>query len=370
MVRGKVYGLLVIFIIFPIMKGFPQVPSLGVENPSNPLLGSSTLSFVSLPDSVTVGETLTVVANLGQLCGNEEIAPLEGRMVLFFATEENCGDDVGQAAPDSGLTDSQGNATGKLVFSSVGLFGVRIKFRGEPKPDPCPDTGNAACDPLNPEPNKRCITISSSNDCRSIVVVDSTVPLYVQAHSPVNLVVTDPIGDSIGVSFNTISNATYSTFNDSIYIAEVLSGNYQIKVVKDLDDPSGDSSYSVDSRIDGTADQTLASGAPIPEVDETHNYLITADPSLPECLSKPGDANGNGYLNLVDIISIANYITNNSACLPAPDCWLWGLNCRGDWNGNGSITLTDAVWGVNYLFGKPGGPWLPIPTGACCLPVQ
>jgi hypothetical protein len=195
------------------------------------------------------------------------------------------------------------------------------------------------------------------------------IPLYVQAHSPVNLIVTDPIGDSIGATFNTISGATYSIFNDSVYIPEVLLGHYYIEVVKDPDDQSGDSSYSVDARVDGTADQVLAAAAPVPQGGQAHNYIITAEPSTPECLSKPGDANGNGLLNLVDIISIVNYIAAKTACAPVPDCWLWGLNCRGDWNADGLITLTDAVWGVNYLFGKPGGPWYPVTSGACCLSV-
>jgi len=74
-------------------------------------------------------------------------------------------------------------------------------------------------------------------------------------------------------------------------------------------------------------------------------------------------------LNLVDIISIVNYVFNNRGCSPGPDCWLWGLKCRGDWNADGLITTGDIVWAVNYIFGKPSGPWIARPSGTCCLPV-
>jgi len=195
------------------------------------------------------------------------------------------------------------------------------------------------------------------------------IPLYVQAFSPVNVIVIDPNDDSIGISFNTIGSAYYDAANDSIHIDEALPGNYLIKVVKDTLDLSGDSSYTVEARVDGTADNVLTSAAPVPEEGETHNYVITSDPGTPACLSKPGDANGNGNFSLVDIISIVNYIFDNRACQPVPDCWLWGLTCRGDWNGDGSINLSDAISGVNFIFTKPGGPWYPVASQACCLPL-
>ena len=82
-----------------------------------------------------------------------------------------------------------------------------------------------------------------------------------------------------------------------------------------------------------------------------------------------GDANANGGLSLSDIISTVNYIFNKSGCLPGPNCWLTNLLCRGDWNGGGTVTLADVIQGVNYVFNKPGGPWSPIPIGACCSSV-
>jgi hypothetical protein len=221
--------------------------------------------------------------------------------------------------------------------------------------------------PLAPDNHTLFVNFSDLEGSVPTLLGFGPIPLYVQAFSPVNVIVIDPDDDSIGISFNTIGNAYYNAANDSIYIEEALPGHYQIKVVKDTLDLSNDSSYAIEARIDGTADNALASSAPVPQEGEEHNYVITSQPDIPSCLSLPGDANGDGRLNLVDIISIANYVHNVSGCLPHPDCWLWGLHCRGDWNGNGVITLGDAISGVNYIFTRPGGPWNPVTTQACCL---
>lgn len=85
------------------------------------------------------------------------------------------------------------------------------------------------------------------------------------------------------------------------------------------------------------------------------------------CNAIPGDADGNGFLSLVDIIRLVNNIM--IICDPDPYCWLSGQRCRGDWNASGSLSLSDVIWGVNYIFNKPGGPWTPIATDLCCLPV-
>ncbi|OGC93179.1 MAG: hypothetical protein A2142_09270 [candidate division Zixibacteria bacterium RBG_16_48_11] len=223
--------------------------------------------------------------------------------------------------------------------------------------------------PLTPDNHPLFVNFSNLEGTVPTLLGFGPIPLYVQAFSPVNVIVLDPNDDSIGISFNTIGNAYYNMANDSIYIEEALPGHYQIKVVKDTLDLSNDSSYAIEARIDGTADNLLASSAPVPSEGEEHNYVITSQPNLPSCLSLPGDANGDGKLNLVDIISIANYVNNTSGCQPRPDCWLWGLNCRGDWNGNGVTTLGDAISGVNYIFTRPGGPWNPVATQACCLPL-
>ena len=85
------------------------------------------------------------------------------------------------------------------------------------------------------------------------------------------------------------------------------------------------------------------------------------------CSAIPGDANASGNLTLGDIIATVNYIFNKAGCNPTPSCWLSGLLCRGDWNGSGTVSLSDVIRGVNYIFNKPGGPWNPVPIGACCF---
>jgi hypothetical protein len=354
-----------VFIIF-------QNSAVGAESRvslTDPLQNSH-LAIVSVPDTVAIGETLAVVANLSLVCDDGQTAALPNRLVLFFISQDNCGVDIGQVAEETSYTDASGNASFRLAFADTGFYRLRVRFQGENKPDPCPDTGNNACSPLDSQANQRCVNISSANDCATVVVVKTLIPIYIQAHSPVNLIVTDPAGDSIGVSFNTISGAYYGIYNDSIYIEEALSGNYLIEVTRDTLDFSNDSSYAIGARIDGTADNVLTSSAPVPEEGEVHNYIITSDPSIPQCLSKPGDANADGYLTLVDIISTVNYIFNYPGCLPLPDCWLWGLNCRGDWNGDGQIILSDVIQGVNFIFNRPNGPWTPVANWACCLSVE
>ncbi len=193
-------------------------------------------------------------------------------------------------------------------------------------------------------------------------------PIVIQAFSPVNLIVTDPNSDSIGVSFNTIPGATYSLSNDSIYIPQALIGDYRIRVVKDPLDTSGDTTYSVEARIDGTADNILAFNQPVPDSGESHNYVITSDDEKLQCISKPGDANASNNYTLADVIGIVNFVFNKPGCSPQPPCWLTNLQCRGDWNGNGAVTLSDVIQAVNFVFNKPGGPWNALPVGVCCLP--
>ena len=191
-------------------------------------------------------------------------------------------------------------------------------------------------------------------------------PLIIKAFSPVDLIVTDPAGDSIGVSFNTIPGATYSIPNDSIHIPEVRPGDYRIKVVKDTLDQSGDTTYTIEARIDGTPDHILAADQPVPLVGQSDEYTLPVGTRV-DCYAEPGDANASGTYTLSDPIAIVNYVFNKPGCSPLPLCWLSGLLCRGDWNGSGTVTLADVIRGVNYIFNKPGGPWNALPIGVCCL---
>ncbi len=128
----------------------------------------------NLPDTLCPGEPIEVCANLSQRCGSGNLVPLPGRKLIFFANADDCGANVGQAGDDTVLTDAQGNACFVVTVSGdTGLFAIRVKFQGEDKPDPCPETGNNECSPEDPVANKRCINLSAANAC-AIYIVDSS----------------------------------------------------------------------------------------------------------------------------------------------------------------------------------------------------
>jgi hypothetical protein len=89
-----------------------------------------------------------------------------------------------------------------------------------------------------------------------------------------------------------------------------------------------------------------------------------------KCMGIPGDANADSALAISDLVACARYVFSDSRWPACPSnskiCWLSGEFCRGDWNGDRVITLVDVIYGANHIFNKPGGPWIPISTGACC----
>ncbi len=66
-----------------------------------------------------------------------------------------------------------------------------------------------------------------------------------------------------------------------------------------------------------------------------------------------GDANGDGDLNVGDVVFLISYIFKGG---PAPD-----PECRGDANGDGGTNVGDAVYLIAYVF-KGGPP----PVEGCC----
>jgi len=67
----------------------------------------------------------------------------------------------------------------------------------------------------------------------------------------------------------------------------------------------------------------------------------------------PGDADGDGTVNLSDAVFIVVYIFNGG---PAPDPL-----CLGDADCDGVVNISDAVYIINYVF-KGGDP----PVPGCC----
>jgi hypothetical protein len=165
--------------------------------------------------------------------------------------------------------------------------------------------------------------------------------LTVVAYSPVDLIVTDPKGDSIGVNFNTIPGATYDTTqdlntdgdsDDVVTIPNRLVGDYKVRVVAES---TGTGHYDLGIRIDGGDMQYLVVNAacPPPGAVDTFNY------TAPWYMR--GDANGDWKISLADVIFLANYVLKGGA---SPD----PLE-SGDVNCDGKISLADVICLANYL---------------------
>ncbi|MCH9032355.1 MAG: hypothetical protein IIB00_08870, partial [candidate division Zixibacteria bacterium] len=181
-------------------------------------------SFV--PDSLCPtdgGDSIVVCANLVQACQNKTESPLEGREILFFFNSGNCGVSIGQNSDDSVLTDSLGNACVKLaVPTGTGRFSIRVKFRGESKPNPCPDTGNSACNPFHNNPNKRCKALGNSNDCRGIEIDTGACnqPPVVTCPGPSTVFLCAP--DTVCVSALTISDRENNVVDTSVSFGSIV----------------------------------------------------------------------------------------------------------------------------------------------------
>ena len=169
------------------------------------------------------------------------------------------------------------------------------------------------------------------------------------AFSPVDLIVTDPVGDSIGITFNSIPVATYDTMtdwdhdgelDDIITIPNRLVGDYQIGVVTE---PGGSGPYDLGIRIDGGSMVMLATGHSSPPPGQTDSYIYSAP------WYRSGDANGDWGVDVGDVVYLINYLYK-SGTSPEP------LG-SGDANCDGNVDVGDIIFLINYLF-KSG----PVPS--------
>ncbi|KAA3630794.1 MAG: hypothetical protein DWP97_14545, partial [Calditrichaeota bacterium] len=126
------------------------------------------LSFTVFPsEDVCGGTVIDICAYLKENCGGGNYAPLPNRPVLFFVNNGNCGNNVGQNADDTVLTDANGIACASItVPTTPGTYSIRVKFQGESKPS-SGQPGNSACDP-----SKR-TKLSASNKCETFDVTAS-----------------------------------------------------------------------------------------------------------------------------------------------------------------------------------------------------
>jgi hypothetical protein len=166
------------------------------------------------------------------------------------------------------------------------------------------------------------------------------------AFSPVDLIVTDPKGDSIALGFNTIPSATYDTLqdwnhddesDDIITIPNRLVGDYRIRVVAE---PGEKGMYSLGIRIDGSEMIMLATNQSTPPPGHSDNYTYHAPWYL------RGDVNGNWTVDLGDVVYLTSYQYKNG---PAPY-----ILEAGDVNCSGAVELGDLVYLISFLY--RGGP--------------
>jgi hypothetical protein len=170
------------------------------------------------------------------------------------------------------------------------------------------------------------------------------------AFSPVDLIVTDPVGDSISLTFNTIPNATYDDtqdyngdedLDDIITIPDRLVGEYLIRVFAE---PTERGVYSLGIRIDGSNLVMLATDHPSPSPDEADTFSYNAPWFM------RGDVNSDWNINVTDVVYLINYLFLIPPG-PAPEPLQ-----TGDVNCDGVINVTDVVYLINYLFLVPPGP--------------
>jgi hypothetical protein len=173
--------------------------------------------------------------------------------------------------------------------------------------------------------------------------------------SPVDMVVTDPNGDSIGIGFNTIGlGSTYDSTtdvnsatlsgpdgdpDDQITILRPFEGDYRVRLIPE----SGaidSAKFTLSIRIDGNQQlvpdgYSNASVASIGEaIPSTTTWTATS--------TITGDANADGKFTSADIIYLVNYVFKNG---PPPI-----IPGHGDTNCNGSVTSADVIRMVNFIF--------------------
>jgi hypothetical protein len=173
--------------------------------------------------------------------------------------------------------------------------------------------------------------------------------LWITAYSPVDLIVTDPVGDSIGLDFNTILDATYDTTvdvnedddkDDLVTIPRPFVGEYQIRVIAEPDAEPWDS-FSVGIRIDGSMESPLIVGAGVPPPGESDTLTYGCLPNL------RGNVDGDDVIALGDVLFLISYLYKGG---PSPDpIELGDVNC------DEIVDLGDLLYLISYLY-KGGVP--------------
>lgn len=104
--------------------------------------------------------------------------------------------------------------------------------------------------------------------------------LTIDSHSPVDLIITDPLGRQVNKNDSSIPGATYleDDFNgdgdldDRVLIPEALDGVYEIEVEAEQGAPQG-STYSLDATVKGY-EKILAVDLPVPTFPDTFQFAV------------------------------------------------------------------------------------------------
>lgn len=169
------------------------------------------------------------------------------------------------------------------------------------------------------------------------------------AFSPVDFIITDPKGDSIGLGFSTIPGARYDTTldynedgdkDDIVTLPNRLVGDYMIRV---FPEPLQRGSYSLGIRIDGGAMDMLTSfyRCPDPTGVDTFHYQAP--------WYRSGDVNSDWNVNVGDVVHLINFMFKYGPD-PVPVLQAGDVTC------NGIVDIGDVVYLINYLFKSGPAP--------------
>jgi len=170
---------------------------------------------------------------------------------------------------------------------------------------------------------------------------------FTALHSAVDLMVTNPMTDSISLEFNTILDGTYQNILDEngepadrVTISLPLLGEYQIRVLRGQDATHNDV-FTLVAGVNDWPDVYLATNVPVPPGGQhALDYVFVCLPYV------GGDANGDYVANIGDVVYLVNYLYKGG---PSPI-----FEGSGDNNGDGVVDVGDVVYLINYLF--RGGP--------------
>ena len=122
----------------------------------------------------------------------------------------------------------------------------------------------------------------------------------------------------------------------------------------------GTAGSSAAYQLGGTAGQTAVGGGTSASYGMSHGYWL----SYPGCDCIPGEADGSGSYNLLDVTHIINYLYKNG---PAPIPYAL---CSGDADCDCGLNILDVTYIINYLYKNGPAPCSCESWVAGCGPLQ